>query len=183
VVVRCAGAFLLALSAWPTDAASAPQASASVTAGVSANGDAGGLFRSAGASFGLRGDLLLLRDSPKSVGLGPYLEALTTSWFADGQLGAGVTALLPVHPLVPIACSMGLYERRDASGWAPGAAGALFVGSRSYNYHGSYSMTAGVLVEARRGLTSAHDTSFVLALDVDLELVGLPFLILFEALR
>jgi hypothetical protein len=173
----------LGLLAWSRATPAAPQASASLTAGVSGNGDDGRLFRSAGAAFGLRGDVLLLRESPQSVGLGPYVEALTTAQFGDGQLGAGVTALFPVHPLFPIALSMGGYERRDASGWAPGAAGALFVGSRSFNYHGFYSMSAGLLLEARRGLTAAHDTSFVLALDIDLELIGLPFLVLFEAVR
>jgi len=178
-----AGALVGALLVAAHTASAAPQITAGATVGVAGNGDRDELWRSAGLSLGLRGELLLLRDGPRSIGLGPYVEALTTTAFSDGQLGAGVSALLPVWSELPIVVSMGAYERRAADSFDPGLAGAIFIGSRSYNYHGWYAMGAGLLLCVRGGLREPHDSSLIAALDIDLELLALPFLMLLGSAR
>jgi hypothetical protein len=177
----CAMAGSVFVSLWACESTAAPQMSAAATIGIAGNGDDQGVWQKTGFVLGLRGDMLFLRERDSSFGLGPYIEGLTTTGFADVQAGGGVELLAPVHPFVPVVVSLGAFERSAGSG--AGLAAAVFLGSRSYNYHGCYSMSAGLLLEGRRGLSGAHDSSLVAALNLDLELVGLPFLLLFEALR
>lgn len=165
------------------DAEARPQANAALTLGVSEVGNRDDLFGATHFSLGGRGDVLFFRERNADAGLGPYVELLTTS-FSDVQLGAGASALLPVHDYLPLVVSAGGYARHTGPhGWEPGVASSLFWGSRSYNFHGSYGLAAGLLLEGRFGLGESKETALILGAQVDLAVFALPFLIGYEAIR
>lgn len=181
-VLAAVGAFLGALASAGAVRADA-QWSIGVEAGAAAMGDRAHLADGAAFHLGVRGDTLFLRDRDVAVGLGPYAE-LSTNAFADGLVGAGASLLLPVHPYLPVVVSAGPYARTTGSGhWEPGLSGDLFWGSRSYNYHAAYGLTAGLGLQGFYGLGASKEVILVAAARLDLELVALPFLLLFEAVR
>ena len=121
--------------------------------GVAGRGVEGAVWDTTAFHLGLRGDVLFLRGGPHDFGVGPYAEVVTHA-FDELQLGGGLSALFPVHEALPIVASVGLYGRAgdEGYGFEPGLATALFWGSRSYNYHSSYGMAGGLLVQGRLGL-------------------------------
>jgi hypothetical protein len=134
--------------------------------------------------MGLRGELLLGRQRDMDFGLGPYAEVLTTSGFSDVQAGGGASLLVPVHPFLPLVVSAGGYASR-ASGWAweSGLAGELFWGTHGYNYHSLYALSAGFFVGGRYSLGASRDVTVLTGARIDLELIALPFLIAWQAIR
>jgi hypothetical protein len=161
-----------------------PQASSAVALGIAANGDRDDLWSGTRFAAGLRGDVLEWRERDADFGFGPYVEVLTTSSFHDLELGAGASLLIPVHPYLPVVASLGPYMRdTSAWGWEPGLSGSLFWGSRSFNYHSWYGLSAGLVLGGRYGLGPSHEVSTTLSVALDLELVALPFIVLWEALR
>jgi hypothetical protein len=165
-------------------AEASPQLSAGATIGAAGKGDRSQLWRSTGLTLGLRSELLLGRAREGDFGLGPYAEVLTTSGFSDLQLGAGLTLLLPVHSDLPLLVSAGGYlGASEAWGWEPGLAGELFWGSHSYNYHSFYALDAGLFVAGRYALGASQDVTLLVGARVDLELIALPFLLLWGALK
>lgn len=159
-----------------------PQANAGLTLGVAELGDRDQPFGKIRFSLGGRADVLFLRERNADWGIGPYAEVLTTS-FDDLQLGGGVSALVPIHDFLPIVVSGGAYGRHAELGWEPGISASVFWGSRSYNYHASYGLAAGVMLQGRYGLGDSRETALILAGQVDLALIGLPFLLAYEAIR
>lgn len=159
-----------------------PQANVGLTLGAAELGHRGDPFEKLRFTLGGRADVLFLRERNADWGFGPYGEVLTTS-FDDLQLGAGLSTLVPVHDYLPIVVSGGAYGRHGELGWEPGVSASLFWGSRSYNYHASYGLAAGLLLQGRYGLGDSRETALILAGQVDLALIGLPFLLAYEAIR
>ena len=134
--------------------------------------------------LGLHGDVLFGRSATHDFGIGPYVELMTHA-FDEVQFGGGVSGLLPVIDAFPIVLSAGAYGRRgtDKLGLTPGVAGELFWGSRSYNFHSKYVISGGLLTQVRYGLGPSHETSIVVAAQVDVLLLAMPVLFLITAAR
>ncbi|MDC0683776.1 MULTISPECIES: hypothetical protein [Sorangium] len=161
-----------------------PQASAGVTVGLAGVGLDRQLWDSTVFHVGLRGDVLFGRAANADFGVGPYAEVLTHA-FDEIQTGAGVSVLAPIHDTFPLVLSTGAYGRwsGDARGVEPGIAAAIFWGGRSYNFHSRYGMSTGLLAQVRFGLGGSKETAVVLAAQLDLALLALPFVYLFEAAK
>lgn len=177
------GAALVLLGAGSAKEADAhPQANASLTLGVVEVGQRSEPFDKTRFSLGGRADILFLREANTDFAVGPYAELLTAT-FDDLQVGGGASVLLPVHDYLPLVLSAGGYARHTSSfGWEPGAAAALFWGSRSHNFHSVYGMVGGLLIQGRYGLGESKETAIIVGAQVDLMVLGLPFLIAYEAL-
>lgn len=159
-----------------------PQGTAALTVGVAGTGVDNAVWQVTKLHLGLRGDMLFGRSGGHDFGIGPYAE-LGTLGFSDVQLGAGASVLLPVSDILPIVVSGGGYGRLGPAGLEPGVAAELFWGSRSYNFSASYVMAAGLLLEARYGLGSSHETALILGAQLDLAAMSLPFVLLANAIR
>lgn len=176
-------ALILLVTARGDEAAAHPQANASLTLGVAEVGDRGEPFGKTGFSLGGRADVLFLREANTDFALGPYAELLTTT-FDDLQVGGGASVLIPVHEYLPLVASAGAYARHSGGwGWEPGVSASLFWGSRSHNFHSVYGMAGGLLIQGRYGLGESKETALIVGAQVDLMVLGLPFLIAYEAIR
>ncbi len=164
-------------------ARAAPQFSSTLALGVAGNGDRSHLWTKTDVAAGLRGELLLGRNRDLDFGLGPFVDVLTTNGFSDAQLGGGATLLVPVHPYLPLTLSFGGYAGRSDGAWRPGISSELFWGSHGYNYDSLYALSAGIFVAGRQGLGDARDVSFVAGVRLDLELIALPAVLLWNAIR
>jgi hypothetical protein len=165
-------------------AQASPQLSSTLVIGAAGNGDRSHLWSSTDLAAGLRGELLFGRGRDADFGIGPYVETLTTTGFSDVQLGAGATFLVPVHPYLPLTLSLGGYAgHREGIGWQPGLAGELFWGSHGYNYESFYALSAGIFTGVRYGVGDAHDVSLLVGARLDLEIVTLPFILAYNAIR
>jgi hypothetical protein len=177
------GAVFYRLLAGPS-AVAAPQLSSGVFIGPAANGDRSRLWQFTDLAMGLRAELLLGRGRDADFGLGPYGEALTTTGFSDAQIGGGATLLMPIHPFLPLTFSAGGYARHSAEhSFEPGLAAEIFWGSHGYNYDSIYAMSAGLFLGTRYGLGDAREVSVLAGARLDLEIVALPFIILWQAIR
>jgi hypothetical protein len=182
--LACCGAVALTSlgSARPADAH--PQLTTGLTIGAAAKGDRSQVWTATKFSLGVRGQLLFGRDKVGPLGLGPYAEALTTSGFSDVQVGGGGTVLLPIHADLPLVVSAGAYmSHRDFWGWEPGLATELFWGSQGYNYHSFYAMSVGIFAGGRYALGASRDVTILAGLRIDLELIALPVLLLWGAIK
>ena len=161
-----------------------PQLTTTANVGVAGHGDRAELWSSTRLAAGLRGELLLGRNKDADFGVGPYVEALTTASFGDVQVGGGASVLVPVHSYLPLVLSAGAYaSRREPWGWEPGLAGELFWGSRGYNYHSVYAMSAGLFAGVRYALGESKNVVLLAGARVDLELLAIPFLFLWGTVR
>lgn len=158
-----------------------PQGNVGLRAGVAGVGN-DAWWSATKFHLGAHGDVLFGRQRNTSFGAGPYAELLT-NW-GDFQTGAGASLLLPVHSYLPIVISAGGYARKakDLS-WEPGATAEIFWGSRSYNYSSSYVMAGGLVLQARQGLGDSKERSIVIAAHLDGEVLALPFVLLYEAIK
>ncbi|MBK6520580.1 MAG: hypothetical protein IPM79_11940 [Polyangiaceae bacterium] len=165
----------------PGAAQADPQGTAAITLGAAGRGYGDDLFHEPAFHVGVRGDVLFGRDDVGDFGIGPYVEGLTHA-FDELQVGGGAALLLPVIDPLPFVVSVGPYARyAPLVGFEPGIATSLFFGSRSYNFSSSYVLSLGFITEARVGLGSSRETSFVFALQVDAAFAALPFIFLAEA--
>lgn len=126
----------------------------------------------------LVGDLLFFRESNHGVGFGPYVE-LGTAGFWDARFGGGGSLLLPVHDVLPLVVSFGLYdhELRAASLGA-----TVFWGARSYNFSSTYNWALGIYASGFRDL-EGRDTLLSIGLEIDGFFVAAPFIYGIQALR
>jgi len=180
-------AALLAIAALSTIAANAqaePQGTAGLTIGVAGRGYEREIWDETAFHLGVRGDVLFARSGARDFGVGPYVEVFTHA-FDEIQFGGGGSLLVPVIEFLPMVVSAGVYGRHgdDGHGLEPGIAGQLFWGSRSYNFHSSYGMAFGVLGQLRWGLGDSRETSVVIAAQLDVAALSLPFIFLVEAAR
>lgn len=176
-------AALLAVVLVPSAVRAEPQASAGVTVGVAGAGLERRLWDATLFHAGLRGDVLFGRKGNGDFGVGPYAEVLTHG-FDDLQVGAGVSALAPILDSFPLILSTGIYGRSGgAHGLEPGIAAALFWGARSHNFHAPYGMSSGLLAQMRFGLGASKETAVVLAAQLDVAVLGLPLVLLINAIK
>jgi hypothetical protein len=169
----------------PRRADAEPQLTTGLTVGVAGHGERGAsLWSSTQLEAGLRGELLFGRDKDKAFGVGPYVEALTTASFSDVQVGGGAALLIPVHAYLPIVVSVGGYAgHRTPWGWEPGLAGELFWGSHGYNYHSLYALSAGLFAGGRYALGDSREVTLLAGGRLDLELIAIPFMFVWSAIR
>lgn len=168
----------------PRHAGAEPQLTTGLTLGVAGHGNRASLWSSTRLEAGLRGELLFGRDKDTAFGVGPYVEALTTASFSDGQVGGGAAVLVPVHPYLPIVLSAGAYAgHRSPFGWEPGLAGELFWGTHGYNYHSLYALSAGIFAGGRYALGDSKEVILLGGGRLDLELIAIPFIFLWSAIR
>jgi hypothetical protein len=178
-----AGAAVLVGCLASVEARAEPQGTVGLTVGVAGRGLDRKLWDQTVFHAGLRGDVMFGRSKVQHFGFGPYAEVATHA-FDELQFGAGVTTLFPVLEAFPIVASVGGYGRyAPLQGLEPGVAGALFWGSRSYNFHNSYVMASGLLAQFRYGLGPSRETSIVISLQLDLNFMSLPIQILYNAIR
>jgi hypothetical protein len=131
--------------------------------------------------LGGRFDALFLREGPRDMGVGPYVDVATEA-FDTFEAGGGVSWLLPAGETAFV-LSGGAFERTSAFGWEPGAAATIFWGSRSFNYHSAYDPAVGLFVQGRYGFGGGHQADAIAGVAIDLEYLALPFLFAYEAIR
>jgi len=173
----------LALGFGSAVAMAEPQGTVGLTVGVAGRGVEHRFWEGTAFHLGMRGDVLFGRTNSTSFGAGPYFEAFTHS-FDEFQFGGGVSTLFPLTQALPMVLSVGGYGRyAPVMGLEPGVSAALFFGSRSYNFHASYVMAAGLLMQFRYGLGASGETSIVIGAQLDLVALTLPFQLLYNALK
>jgi hypothetical protein len=161
-----------------------PQATIGLTMGAAGAGLNRSIWQTTAFHLGIHGDVLFGRERNSDFGIGPYAEVLTNG-FDEIQFGGGISGLLPILDTFPIVASAGAYGRQAAGGYGlePGLAGELFFGSRSFNFHAPYVMTAGLIGQMRYGLGPSKETSIVVGAQVDFAILTLPFVFLINAAR
>ena len=174
-----AAAAVLLLAARP--AVAAPQIGAGVTTGVALTDLRAGNGPRVAYHLGGRFDALFLRDRAGTMALGPYLE-LQTQAFDTFESGGGVEWLVPAGDSAFVV-SAGAFARTSHFGWEPGAAGTIFWGSRSFNYHSVYGLGVGLFLQGRYGFGDGKQADALAGVQVDLEYLALPFLFAYEAIR
>jgi hypothetical protein len=186
MATSCSIALLVgcALSSAPLDARADPQASVGLTIGAAGAGLERKIWDTTALHLGLHGDVIFGRNQVSDLGGGPYLEVLTNG-FDEIQFGGGLSAVFPVLPSVPLVVSFGAYGRKGPEPFPvePGLAGAVFFGSRSYNFHANYVMAAGIIGQMRYGLGPSKETSIIVGAQIDLVILSLPVLFLINAAR
>ena len=161
-----------------------PQATVGLTMGAAGAGLDRSIWQATAFHLGVHGDVLFGRERNADFGIGPYAEVLTNG-FDEIQFGGGVSGLLPVLDTFPIVLSAGAYGRTAVGGFGlePGLAGEVFFGSRSFNFHAPYVMTAGLIGQMRYGLGPSKETSIIVGAQVDFAILTLPFVFLINAAR
>ena len=106
-----------------------------------------------------------------------------TMAFDELQIGGGTNLLLPVHDRLPIVMSLGAFGRIDQLGLEPGLSGALFWGSRSFNFHEGYIMAGGLLLGFRQSLGESQETALLITAQIDLLLMATPVVMLLDLIR
>lgn len=175
-------AVVLAMLSAP-DATADPQASIGVTIGGVVQDVVGPSPASGAFHLGGRASVLLLRNRGADMGIGPYIDVATAS-FHDLDLGGGAEWLIPVRDDLPLVLSAGAFSRNgEGRSWSPGMESTAFFGSRSYNFHSWYGLAAGLFAQSRWIPSSPSTVDLVFGVQIDGELLVLPVLLLYEAIR
>jgi hypothetical protein len=130
--------------------------------------------------LGARLDVLLLRDGPRDMAIGPYVDVVTAA-FDTFEGGGGIAWLVPTGSTAFV-LSAGGFARTSRFGWEPGASGTLFWGARSFNFHSSYAVAAGLFAQGRYGHGDGKQADAIVGVQLDLEYLALPFVFAYEAL-
>ena len=133
-------------------------------------------------NLGLRFESVWFREHAKQFGIGPFLEARTAS-FGHADYGGGLVAILPVDETFPIWLGGGAFARRDEGAFHAGYNGFIAWGSRSFNHHGSYGMTYGLMLDARYHRGPIAGVDLVLTASIDLQWLAYPWIIAYSAIR
>ena len=160
-----------------------PQISAGVTTGVALTDLRASNGPRAAFTLGGRFDFLFGHTSPHDMAIGPYLEILTTA-FDSIEGGGGVAWLVPTGA-TGFVFSVGGFARSAGYGVEPGGAATVFWGSRSYNYHSAYAISAGLFAQGRYGLggsDSSKQADVLFGVQIDLEYLALPFVFAYQAI-
>lgn len=184
-MTRRLGAVLLACLAGSSakDARADPQASAGLTLGGAVDNVVGAAGAEGAFHLGARGSVLFLRNRGADMAIGPYLDVATAS-FHNVDLGGGAEWLIPVRDDLPLVLSAGAFWREgDGRSFTPGMEGTVFWGSRSYNFHSWYGLAAGIFAQTRWIPSSPATLDLVFGVQIDAEILALPSILLFEALR
>jgi hypothetical protein len=158
-----------------------PQISSGVTTGVALTDLRADNGPRLAYQLGGRFDLLFGRSSPRHMAIGPYAE-LTTAAFDTFEGGGGIAWLVPAGEPAFL-FSVGGFARTSRFGVEPGAAATVFWGARSYNYHSSYAVAAGLFAQGRYGLAGdGRQADVLVGVQLDLEYFALPFVFAYEAI-
>jgi hypothetical protein len=155
-----------------------PQWNASAVIGGAAAVRICAYWQDTGWYNGVRGDVLFGRKRYSDLSAGPF-ASVTTAGFDDLRLGGGATLLLPVTQYLPLGLSVGGYARHEDQ-WEPGVSAWLFFGSRSYNFHSSYGMAAGLLLGIEHDLRDPGQNAIVIGAQIDGLVLVLPFVFGYE---
>ena len=178
-----AAAFFLASFSLSIAGRAEPQGNAGLTLGVAGVGSSGAFYDHAEFHLGARGDVMFGRSRNNDFGIGPYAEVGTFA-FNQFQFGGGATVLLPIHETLPIVASIGAFGRHDDTfGAEAGVSGALFWGTRSYNFHANYVMAAGLLVNYRVAFGDSKESMLLIGTQFDAAVIALPFAMLLNLIR
>lgn len=172
----------LALILAPRLAAADPQTAHGLAIGGAAVGANGEFWDHGEFYLGVHSDVLFLREEPWDFGLGPYLDVGVLA-FDELQVHGGASALLPVDDKLPLVVSAGGLMRVGDGVVEPGVTGAIFWGSRSYNYHSPYNMAVGLELGVRQSLGDSKETAVLVAARLDLALMAMPVILLINAAR
>jgi hypothetical protein len=180
---RCAGVGAVLCVLLPSHALADPQASVGLTIGGVVQDAVGPSGTSGAFHLGGRASILFLRNRGADMAIGPYLDAATAS-FHDVDLGGGAEWLIPVRDDLPLVLSAGGFWRNgDDRSWSPGMEGTVFFGSRSYNFHSWYGLAAGLFAQSRWVPASPSTLDLVFGVQIDGELLALPAVLIYEAIR
>lgn len=129
----------------------------------------------------LYADVLFGRKRSTDWGIGPHVEAATAG-FSDVRLGGGATVQIPLteHLGTTLAVS-GL--AMEGNGWSPGIGSTFFIGSRNFNFHSHYGLAAGLVLGMQRRFGVQAETTWIAAAQIDLQLLAMPFLLLYGATK
>jgi hypothetical protein len=169
-----------ALLAWTSPTEAKPQLSASLTTGAALTDMRFSSGPRLAYHLGGRFDVLLLRERAGTMAVGPYVDVVTAA-FDTFETGGGIEWLIPVGDTALIA-SAGGFGRTSRFDSEPGVCGTVFWGSRSFNYHSSYSLGLGLVVQGRYGLGDGKQADAILGVQIDLAYLALPFLFAYEAI-
>lgn len=164
-----------------TPASADPQFSAGLTNGLALTD-----LRTHGAPryafhLGGRFDVLFLRESPRSMGLGPYVDVATEA-YDTFQTGGGLEWLIPAGDTA-FMLSGGAFARTSSFGWNPGTQATIFWGGRDYNYHSTYAPGLGLFVQGRYGFGESKQADVIGGVQIDLLYVAMPAILLYQAIR
>jgi hypothetical protein len=180
-VAIAAVAVSIAMHGVSRNAAATPQMSGGLTTGAAFTDMRASNGPRLAYHLGGRFDVLLLRDRAGTMALGPYVDVATAA-FDTFESGGGLEWLVPTGDAALI-LSAGGFARTSRFGWEPGAVGTVFWGSRSFNYHSSYSLGVGLFLQGRYGLAGdGRQADAILGVQIDLEYLALPFLFAYEAI-
>lgn len=168
------------LAAWSAPADARPQITAGLTTGLALTDARAENGPRAAYHLGGRLDLLFLREGPRSMAIGPYVEMMTAA-FDTFEGGGGIAWLIPTGATAFV-LSGGAFTRTSRFGWEPGASATLFWGSRSYNFHSDYAVGVGLFAQGRYGLGDGKQADAVFGVQLDLEYLALPFVFAYEAI-
>jgi hypothetical protein len=174
VVATAAG-----LCVWEERAAARPQITSGVTTGAAFTDLRADYGPRLAYQLGARLDLLFLRESPRDMAIGPYVD-MTTAAFDTFEGGGGIAWLVPTGS-TGFVFSGGGFARTSRFGWEPGVAGTIFWGSRSFNFHSPYAVGVGLFAQGRYGLGDGKQGDAILGVQLDLEYLALPFIFVYEA--
>ncbi len=186
-------AFATSLFASARAEAGPPQFGLGFTVGAAGVGKHHAIWDDTVFHLGARGDMMF-RNGSTTFGVGPYVELMTHD-FGELQAGAGGSLLIPITELYPVVLSGGGYLRVPWQespagpladrryGVEPGLAATIFVGTRSFNWHNSYEITVGLIGQARVGLGESHETSFVVAAQLDMAALWVPVVFVYHGVQ
>ncbi len=178
---RLACAVTLALALASAGRAEAkPQVSAGVTTGIALTDLRFSHGPRVAYHLGGRFDVLFLRERPSDMAIGPYVDVASHA-FDTFEAGGGLSWLVPVGSTAFV-LSGGAFGRAAGFGFEPGVASTIFWGSRSFNYHATYGIAAGLFAQGRYGLGDGKQGDAILGVQIDLEYLALPFLLAYQAI-
>lgn len=132
-------------------------------------------------AMGARGDVLFGPRTPYAARVGPFVSVRTDD-VDDLVLAAGLSAQLPLSVDFPLIVSVGGVAGALPEPVRAGVLGRVAWGPRSYNDHGAYVMAGSVWVEARY-FPGDGGGDVIAGVDLDLRLLTIPVVILYEYLR
>jgi len=177
-----AGAFLAAcIVASSSPAQATPQITSVATTGLAFTDLRASNAPRVAYHLGARLDVLFLRDKPKDMALGPYIDVATHA-FDTFETGGGLAWLVPLEATAFV-FSGGAFARTSRFGWEPGVAATIFWGSRSFNYHSAYAVGVGLFAQGRYGFGDGKQADAIGGVQVDLEYLALPFVFAYQALK
>ena len=156
-----------------------PQANVGVTAGMAGRGTQGDWWGHSGFHLGARGGRAVRPVRERGFRLGAVCGGndIVRRRLCRGGVEWPVAG---TFVLADCALCWGVCVERTGGGWEPGASGQLFWGSRSYNFHGSYVLAAGLSLQGRYGLGDSEERTIIIAAHLDGEVLSLPLVLLYQ---